>query len=106
MTRPADALLIEDLVTENESLRRDIISVYTDLQTVREVLSISLEHVHALTRRCEDQTDQIKRLMGLHEDTGRMRRVVVDPWYPTPEQAAAAVVPGMVKGDEIRWTLE
>jgi hypothetical protein len=104
MSSISDALLIQDLVEENERLRQGCLSLWRSLFGVRELLSVSLERLSQLTRRCEDQSDQIRRLLGRHDD--HARQVVIMPWYPTMEEAASCRQEGMVRADDIRWTVE
>jgi hypothetical protein len=104
MASAADRLFVDDLVTENDALRRQVHDLFADAFTLREVLAMSLERIHALTQRCNDQTNQIRRLMGLIDDGPRQVRV--EPWSLTPEHAAATDIRSMVKEDEIRWSWE
>lgn len=67
MTPTAD-LLLSDLVDENEALRAELAGWRTDIEILKDLLSVALERVHTLTVRCNEQTDHIRRLMGIHDD--------------------------------------
>lgn len=98
MSTESDSDLIGDLLTELAVEQARVEELTSDLIVTRELLSETLTRLVALTKRCTDQTNQIRQLMGLAKSSTE--------WHPPirlEEQPNVDIPDSMVRTHEIRW---